>query len=118
MGNEGSGCGGHRCGRDLVDAVQSQEGAGGAALLLSCGRLEPFREAFSHEMNTTRKDLTDADAVFDRLREVDVSAWCQPEWGNAALREFVRSVYLSGNGAAIFRNSTEEWAASEALRRA
>jgi len=66
-----------------------------------------------------RKDLTDADAVFDRLRKVDVSAWCPPELaGDAALREFVRSVYLSGNGAVIFGNSFVEWAASEALRRA
>jgi hypothetical protein len=107
-------------GRELVDSVAAQEGGGGAApLLLSCGRLEPFRQSFSHEMNTMRKDLTDADAVFDRLRKVDVSAWCPPEVaGDAALREFVRSVYLSGNGAVIFSNSFVEWAASEAFRRA
>jgi hypothetical protein len=81
--------------------------------------LESFRQSFSHEMNTMRKDLTDADAVFDRLRKVDVSALCPPEVaGDAALAEFVRSVYLSGNGAVIFGNSFVEWAASEALRRA
>ncbi len=32
--------------------------------------------------------------------------------------EFVRSLYLSGNGAVIFCNSFVEWAASEAFRRA
>lgn len=26
-----------------------------------------------------RKDLADADAVFDRLRKVDVIPWCPPE---------------------------------------
>ena len=107
-------------GRELVDFLASQENAGRPApLLLSCGRLESFRQSFSHEMNTMRKDLTDADAVFDRLRKVDVSAWCPPEVaGDAALREFVRSVYLSGNGAVIFGNSFVEWAAAEAFRRA
>jgi hypothetical protein len=70
-------------------------------------------------MNTMRKDLADADAVFDRLRKVDVSAWCPSEVGSdPAVREFVRSLYLSGNGAVIFGNSFVEWASSEALRRA
>lgn len=32
--------------------------------------------------------------------------------------EFVRAVFLSGNGALIFPNSFVEWAASEAFRRA
>jgi len=107
-------------GRDLVDSLVSQESAAGLTpLLLSCVRLESFRQSFSHEMNTMRKDLTDADAVFDRLRTVDVSEWCPAEVaGDGALREFVRSVYLSGNGAVIFGNSFVEWAASEAFRRA
>lgn len=106
-------------GRELIDPLVSPESAGGSTLLLSCGRLESFRQSFSHEMNTMRKDLTDADAVIDRLRKVDVSAWRPPEVaGDAALREFVRSVYLSGNGAVIFGNSFVEWAASEAFRRA
>jgi hypothetical protein len=65
------------------------------------------------------KDLADADAVFDRLRKTDVSSWCPPEVdSDPAVREFVRSLYLSGNGAVIFGNSFVEWASSEALRRA
>ena len=35
------------------------------AILLSYARLDAYRESFSHEMNTMRKDLADADAVFD-----------------------------------------------------
>jgi hypothetical protein len=70
-------------------------------------------------MNTMRKDLADADAVFDRLRKVDVTPWCPAEVAaEPAIREFLRSLYLSGNGALLFGNSFVEWAASEAFRRA
>jgi hypothetical protein len=70
-------------------------------------------------MNSMRKDLADADAVFDRLRKVDVVPWCPPEVAaDPAIREFVRSLYLTGNGAVIFGNSFVQWAASEAFRRA
>ena len=88
-------------------------------ILLSYGRLDAYRENFSREMNTMRKDLTDADAVYDHLRSVDVAPWCPPEVAaQPAIREFIRSLYLSGNGAVIFGNSFVEWGASEALRRA
>src|SRR5258708_12627005 len=69
-------------------------------------------------MNTMRKDLTDADAVYDRLRKVDVKPWCPPEAADPAVREYLRSLYLSGNGAVIFGNSFAQWGASEAFRRA
>jgi hypothetical protein len=70
-------------------------------------------------MNTMHKDLADADAVFDRLRKVDVTPWCPPEVvADPAIREFLRSLYLTGNGAVIFGNSFAQWASSEAFRRA
>ena len=107
-------------GRELVDAIAGPANTEASApILLSNVRLEAYRQNFSHQMNTIRKDLADADAVFDRLRKVDVSAWCPPEFaGDPAVREFVRSLYLTGNGAVIFSNSFVEWAASEAFRRA
>lgn len=108
--------------RSLVDAALTQESfvpPNAPAVLLSNSRLDSYRENFSHEMNTMRKDLADADAVIDRLREVDVTPWCPPEVADyPAVREFVRSLFLSGNGAVIFCNSFVEWAASEAFRRA
>jgi hypothetical protein len=89
------------------------------AILLGYGRLASVRESFAHEMNTMRKDLTEADAVFDYLRKVEITPWCPAEVaGVPVIREFLRSLYLSGNGALIFGNSFVEWAASEALRRA
>lgn len=86
---------------------------------LSYERLGSYRQNFSHEMNTMRKDLADADAVFDRLRKVDVIPWCPAEIvSDPAVQEFVRSLFLSGNGAVLFGNSFVEWGASEAFRRA
>jgi hypothetical protein len=70
-------------------------------------------------MNTMGKDLSDADAVYDYLRKVEVTHWCPAEVAEEpAIREFLRSLYLSGNGALLFGNSFVEWASSEALRRA
>ena len=89
------------------------------ATMLSYERLAAFREYFSHEVNTIQKDLSSADAVYDRLRKVDVAPWCTPEVaGVPVIREYLRSLYLSGNGALIYGNSFVEWGASEALRRA
>jgi hypothetical protein len=108
-------------GRSLVDLLLAQPSAGStgsAPILLSYTRLDQYRQSFSHEMNTMRKDLTDADAVFDRLRKVDVKPWCPPETQDPAVREYLRKLYLSGNGAVIFGNSFVQWGASEALRRA
>ena len=107
--------------RSLVDAFLANRpfASSAPAILLSNARLETFRENFSREINTMRKNLTDADSVYDHLRKIDVAPWCPHEVAtDPAVREFVRSLYLSGNGAVIFGNSFVEWAASEALRRA
>jgi len=109
-------------GSSLVDYLLKQElqvNRTTLPILLSYGRLSSFRETFAHELNTMRKDISDADAIMDRLRKVEVMPWCPPEVAvNPATREFIRSLYLSGNGALIYGNSFVEWAASEALRRA
>jgi len=109
-------------GRTLVDALVEQnplpESQSGC-ILLSNVRLDTYRQSFSHEMNSMRKDLADADSVFDRLRKVDVTPWCPAEiHADPAIREFVRALYLTGNGAVIFGNSFVQWASSEAFRRA
>ena len=109
-------------GKGLVDNVlSSNPGAAphATAAVLGYARLDQYRENFSHEMNTMPKDLGAADAVFDHLRKVDVVPWCPAEVASdPAIREFVRALYLSGNGAVIFGNSFVQWAASEAFRRA
>jgi len=109
-------------GASLVECALKQAPSGVAArsaVLLSHERLATFRDQFSHEINTIRKDLADADAVYDRLRKADVTSWCPPEVAaEPVIREFLRSLYLSGNGALMFANSFVEWCASEAFRRA
>ncbi len=109
-------------GKSLVNGVLSsrtQPKDDADFILLSYERLDPFRSNFSREMNTMRKDISDADAVYDRLRKVDVTAWCPPEVrASVAVQEYVRALYLSGNGAVIFGNSFVQWGASEAFRRA
>ncbi|HWA95975.1 MAG TPA: hypothetical protein VG844_15340 [Terracidiphilus sp.] len=109
-------------GKSLVEAALPPVGksaSDSAFILLSYDRLDTFRGNFSRAMNTMRKDLSDADAVYDRLRKVNVETWCPPEVeSSAAVREYVRALFLSGNGAVIFGNSFVQWGASEAFRRA
>jgi len=108
-------------GGDLVESFlkKPSEQDSYPATLLSHERLRAFREQFSHEINNMHKDLSAADAVYDTLRKVDVTSWCPPEIaGLPVIREYLRSLYLSGNGALIYGNSFVEWGASEALRRA
>ncbi len=108
--------------KGLADTVLAREASTtnpANSIFLSYGRLDTYRESFSREMNTMHKDLVDADAVFDRLRKVNVTPWCPPEVAaDPAIREFLRSLYLTGNGAVIFGNSFAQWASSEAFRRA
>ncbi len=109
-------------GSGLVDhalKVEASTATAPAAMLLSYGRLTTLRDQFSHQVNTMHKDLVDADAVYGRLRKADVTPWCPPEvLSQPVIREFLRSLYLSGNGALIFGNSFVEWCCSEAFRRA
>jgi len=109
-------------GSKLVECAlrQGPSGTGAPSVtLLSNERLATLRQNFSREVNTMRKDLADADSVYDRLRKADVTPWCPPEVAQVpVIREFLRSLYLSGNGALIFSNSFVEWSASEAFRRA
>jgi hypothetical protein len=109
-------------GAELAEALLSRLPPGGertSPTLLSFDRLKSFRDQFSEQMNAMRKDLADADAVYSRLRKVNVTPWCPPEVASQpVIREFLRSVFLNGNGAVIFGNSFVEWGASEALRRA
>ena len=111
--------GSHLVSAALQQTSSSASATAPSATVLSYERLSTFRENFSREVNTMRKDLADADAVYDRLRKVDVTPWCPPEVAPVpVIREFLRSLYLSGNGALIFGNSFVEWSASEAFRRA
>jgi hypothetical protein len=86
---------------------------------LSYDELFAFREAFRDRMNWIQKDLADADKVIGELRQTDVTPWC-PEAlkSQVATREFLKELFLSGNGSVVFGNAFVQWAANEAFRRA
>ncbi|HUY14708.1 MAG TPA: hypothetical protein VNG91_00365 [Terriglobia bacterium] len=89
------------------------------AICLSFARLKAFRQAFLQRLNSMRKDLSDADKIYALLRKTNVSPWCPPGVAqDPTVVEFLRSLFLSGNGALIFGNSFVEWTATEAFRRA
>jgi len=86
------------------------------ATLLSFDRLKAFREGVLDHIKSMARDISDADAIYARLRSVDVSDWCPPEVGSIpAVREFIRSLFLTGNGSPLFSNSFVEWGAVEAM---
>ncbi len=87
--------------------------------VLSYEALAPARNQFRRRMNEIEKDLRSADETFDSLRNLKIEFLLSgPPEKDARLREFIRNLFLSGNGAVLFNNSFVQWGAHEALRRA
>jgi hypothetical protein len=109
-------------GSTLTKALRAHGTPGGSiqsSTYLSYTELITFREAFRDRLNWIQKDLADADKVIRTLRQTDVTPWC-PEAlkSQVATREFLRELFLSGNGSVVFGNAFVQWAANEAFRRA
>jgi hypothetical protein len=99
------------------------EAAGQVATLAGAGlsfeELAPVRREFLRRLNAIRKDLRSADEVYEELRRLDLRPLLVPRLRRQPrLAEFLRSLFLSGNGALLFNNSFVQWGAAEALRRA
>jgi len=102
--------------RTLLSGLQGTPSEPPRATLLSFDELKAFREGVLEHIKSMARDISDADAIYARLRTTDVSPWCPPEVGNnPAVREFVRSLFLTGNGSPLFSNSFVEWGAVEAM---
>ncbi len=87
--------------------------------MLSFQRLKPLRDTFLETLNSIQRDLGDADSAYARLRRMDITGLCPPEIGTQPpVREFLRELFLNGNGGLVFPNSFVEWGSVEALRRA
>ena len=88
------------------------------ACVLSFDALGPIRREFLSRLNAIQKDLRSVDAAYEDLRRMDFHKLAT---GSAAketrIREFVRNLFLSGNGSMLFGNSFVEWGAAEAIRR-
>lgn len=90
--------------------------AADAAVRLSFDELAGVRREFLSRINLISRDLRKADRVYEELRHCDLRPWL----GSGARRdvsEFIRNLFLSGNGAVLFGNSFVEWGAAEAMRR-
>jgi hypothetical protein len=89
-----------------------------AATVLSWDDLAPLRREFLGRLNTIRRTLSSVDQTNRELRQMDlVRLLPAPVSESPRVREFVRSLFLSGNGSLVFNNSFVQWGASEALRR-
>lgn len=101
------------CGSGLSDELQ-----GTGATVLSWRGVEEIRREFSNRLNTIRKTLKSADETSEELRRIDLKRLLAQElYSQPAVREFVRSLLLSGNGGLVFNNSFVQWGAAETLRR-
>jgi hypothetical protein len=105
--------------RTLLNGLQSAPTERPRATLLSFDRLKAFREGVLDHIKSMTRDISDADAIYAKLQSMDVSDWCPPEVGNIpALREFIRALFLTGNGSPLFSSAFVEWGAVEAIRHA
>jgi hypothetical protein len=86
--------------------------------VLAWDALGPLRREFMRRLNAVHRDLRSVDQTSEELKRADISRLLGPAMaGNPRVREFVRTLFLSGNGSLLFGNSFVEWGASEALRR-
>jgi hypothetical protein len=79
--------------------------------------LGPVRREFLVRLNSMNRDLRTLDRTYDDLRRLDLSRLLAQRY-STGVREFVRNLFLSGNGALLFGNSFVQWGVSEAFRRA
>lgn len=93
-------------------------GFAGAAVL-SWADLAALRREFLRRLNAVHRDLHSVDRTSEDLRRIEIGRLVSPALAaNPRLREFLRSLLLSGNGSLVFGNSFVQWGASEAFRRA
>ena len=90
----------------------------GGATVLSWEALGGLRRDFLRRFNTVARDLRSVDQIGEDLKRADIGRLLDPDTAaQPRVREFVRSLFLSGNGSLVFGNSFVQWGASEALRR-
>src|SRR5271165_565101 len=86
------------------------------ATALSFDELGPLRRQFLARLNSINKDLRALDHAYEDLRRFDLRSSLRAPF-TTEVAEFIRNLFLSGNGALLFGNSFVQWGASEALRR-
>jgi hypothetical protein len=88
------------------------------AMVLCWDALAAVRREFLAKLNTIKRDLSSVDEVNGQLKRMDLGRLLPDRIATLPeVREFVRTLFLSGNGSLVFNNSFVQWGASEALRR-
>ena len=87
---------------------------------LSYGRLAELREILMEQVNemVTREQIPGPRQLGERLQRMNPGALKRAAGGDPALRDFLQSVLLNGNGTLLINNTFVEWAAVQAIRRA
>jgi hypothetical protein len=89
------------------------------ATVLSWNSLATVRREFLSRLNTIKRTLNSVDQTNEDLRRIDLGPLLGADLASKPrIREFVRTLLLSGNGSLVFGNSFVQWGAAEALRRA
>jgi hypothetical protein len=89
-----------------------------SATVLSWEALGAARREFLSHLNTIARNLHSVDQTNEDLKRLDIDRLLGQRLGsNPKIREFVRSLLLSGNGSLVFNNSFVQWGSAEALRR-
>jgi len=89
------------------------------ATLVTWDETAKLRRTFLDSLNDVHRTLHSVDQTMSALERVDLSPLLPSRLtADMRLREFVRSLLLSGNGSLVINNSFVQWCASEALRRA
>jgi len=102
----------------VIECDTRLSGLAGAAVL-SWDDLAAMRREFLRRLNAVHRDLRSVDQTTEDLKRIDIGRLVGPAMAaNPRVREFLRSLLLSGNGSLVFCNSFVEWGASEAFRRA
>jgi len=88
------------------------------ACVLSFEALGPIRREFLVRLNAIHKDLRSADAAFEDLRRMDFHKLASDSMAKEArILEFIRNLFLTGNGSMLFGNSFVQWGTAEVIRR-
>ena len=100
------------------EPLLSPLGESTSATVLCWTALASIRREFLNRLNSIRRSLRSVDLTVAELKRLDIGRLLGAHAGaKPQLREFIRSLLLSGNGSLVFNNSFVQWGASEALRR-
>lgn len=99
------------------DAIGPRVSAG---VDLSYTRLEPYRKRLMTEVTRLirAEHIQGPRQLSTRLRQLKIMPAESSLGSDALLSEFVRSIFLSGNGTLLINNTFVEWASVQAVRRA